>query len=62
MANTWITEMENDTEELQITYEDITERTPLRNKLHHFKGFQENREEKQELFRLRKGEINTRKE
>ena len=28
-------------EELQITHEDITERTLLRNKLHNFKGFQE---------------------
>ena len=33
--------MENDIEELRITHEDITERTPLRNKLHNFKGFQE---------------------
>ena len=41
MANTWISEMENDIQELQITQEDITERTPLRNKLHNFKGFQE---------------------
>ena len=41
MANTWITETENDIEELQITQEDIIERTPLRNKLHNFKGFQE---------------------
>ena len=40
MANTWISETENDIEELQIT-QDITERTPLRNKLHNFKGFQE---------------------
>ena len=42
MANTWISEMENHIEELQITHEDITERTPLKNKLHNFKGFQEN--------------------
>ena len=28
-------------EELQITQEDITERTPLRYKLHNFEGFQE---------------------
>ena len=28
-------------EELQITHKDITERTPLRNKLHNFKCFQE---------------------
>ena len=41
MASTWISETENDIEELQITHEDITERTPLRNKLHNFKGFQE---------------------
>ena len=40
MANTWISETENDIEELEITQEDITERTPLRNKLHKFKGFQ----------------------
>ena len=33
--------MENDIEELQITHEDIIERTPLRNKLHHFQCFQE---------------------
>ena len=32
MANTWINETE---------YEDITERIPLRNKLHNFKGLQE---------------------
>ena len=41
MANARISETENDIEELQITQEDITERTPLRNKLHNFKGFQE---------------------
>ena len=41
MANTWINETENDSEELQITHEDIAFRTPLRNKLHNFKGFQE---------------------
>ena len=41
MANTWISETENDIKKLQITQEDITERTPLRNKLHNFKGFQE---------------------
>ena len=40
MINTWISETENDIEERQITH-DITERTPLRNKLHNFKGFQE---------------------
>ena len=40
MANTWINEMENDIEGLQITHEDIREHTPLRNKLHNFKGFQ----------------------
>ena len=33
--------MENDIEKLHITHEDITERTPLRNKLHHFKCLQE---------------------
>ena len=42
MANTWISETENDIEDLQITHEDITERTPLRNKLHNSKGFQGN--------------------
>ena len=63
MANTWISETENDIEELQITQEDITERTPLRNKLHSFQGFQEKpRKKKQELSGLRKGEKNTRKE
>ena len=41
MANTWISEMENDIEELKITHENITECTLLRNKLHNFKGFQE---------------------
>ena len=41
MANIWISETENDIEELHITHEDITEHTPLRNKLHNFKGFQE---------------------
>ena len=41
MANTWISETENDIEELQIIHENITERTPLRNKLHNYKGFQE---------------------
>ena len=62
MANTWISETENDIEEVQITQEDITERTPLRNKLHNFKGFKKNQEGKQELLGLRKGEKNTRKE
>ena len=41
MANKCVNETENDIQELQITHEDITERTPLRNKLHNFKGFQE---------------------
>ena len=43
MANTWINETEYDIEELQITHEDIAEHRPipLRNKLNHFKGFQE---------------------
>ena len=41
MANTWISETENDIEELQITQENIKECTPLRNKLHNFKCFQE---------------------
>ena len=36
MANIWFSEKENNTEEFQITHEDITERTPLRNKLHNF--------------------------
>ena len=40
MANIWINETENDIEKLQIIHEDITERTPIRNKLHNFKGFQ----------------------
>ena len=62
MANTWTSETENDIAELQVTQEDITERTSLRNKLHNFKGFQENLEGKQELLGLRKGEKNTRKE
>ena len=44
MANTWIKEIENDIEEFQITHEDITEGTPLCNKLHNFKGFQEKQE------------------
>ena len=63
MANTWINETENN-EELQITHGDITKRrpTPLRNKLHNFKRFQAKREEKQELFGLRKGERKTGKE
>ena len=39
MSNTWINETENDFKKLQITHEDIEERTPLRNKLHNFKGF-----------------------
>ena len=62
MTNTRISETENYIEELQITHENITEHTPLRNKLINFKGFKKNREEKQELFGLRKGERNTRKE
>ena len=40
MANIWINETENDSEELQITHEDITKCTPVRNKLHNFKGYQ----------------------
>ena len=59
MANTWINETENDIEELQSTHADITECTPLRNKLYYFKGFQEKREEKQELFELKKRERET---
>ena len=39
MANTWISETENDIKELKIKHEDITERTPLRNKLQNFEGF-----------------------
>ena len=31
--------LKNDIEELQITHEDFIEHTPLRNKLHNFKGF-----------------------
>ena len=57
MANTWITETENNMAELEITQEDITERFPLRNNLHNFQGFQENsRKKKQEPSELRKGE------
>ena len=41
MANTWIDGTENDIEQLQITHEEITERTPLRIKLHNYKGSQE---------------------
>ena len=41
IVNIWSSETENDIEELQITREDITKRTPLRNKLHNLKGFQE---------------------
>ena len=37
---------ENVIVELQITHEDIAEPNALRNKLHNFKGFQENREKK----------------
>ena len=62
MANTWISETGNDIEEIQIAHEDITEPTPLRNKLHNFKGFQEKPRRKQKLFRLRKGDKNTRNE
>ena len=58
MANTWISEMENDIKEFQIMQEDITEHTPLRHKLHNFKVSRKNQEEKQELFGLRKGERN----
>ena len=36
----------NNTEELQITHEDITEHTPLRNKLHNFKGYLEKQRRK----------------
>ena len=53
MSSTWINETENDIEELQITHEDITERTPLTNKLHILKVSRKNPEEKQELFGLR---------
>ena len=59
MVKKWISEIENDISRIQITHEDITEHSPLRNKLHSFKGFQE---EKQELFGVRKGGRNTRKE
>ena len=62
MVITWIIETENGVKELQVIHEDITERIPIRNKLHNLKGFQENPEEKQEPFGLRKGERNTRKE
>ena len=62
MANTWISETENDIEELQIIYENITERAPVGNKSLNFKGSRRNREEKQELFGLRKGVRNTREE
>ena len=50
MANTWIDETENNIEEFQITQEDITERTPLRNKLHNFKCFQEKPRRKTAAF------------
>ena len=36
-----VSETENDIQELQIKQEDVTERTPLRNNLDNFKGFQE---------------------
>ena len=50
----------------KYTQEDITERTPLRNKLHNFKGFQEKprrktgaawTEERREKHKERMGEI-----
>ena len=62
MANTWISETENDIEELQITQEDITERIHLGTSYIILKVSKKNREGKQELFGLRKGEKNTRKE
>ena len=62
MTNTWNNETGNDIEELKITHEDITECTPFRIKLHNFKVFRKNVEEKQELFGLRKEEGKTRKE
>ena len=37
-----INKRENGIEEFKIEHEDITEHIPLRNKLHNFKGFQEN--------------------
>ena len=36
MANTCISETENDIEKLQIRHEDITEHSSLRNKAHKF--------------------------
>ena len=62
MANTWINETENHIEELQITQEDITERTPLRNKLHNFKGFQETPRRKTGAAWTEEMRENTRKE
>ena len=62
MTNTWISKMENDIEELQITQEDITERTPLRNKLHNFKGFQEKLRRKTGAVWTEERRKNTRKE
>ena len=41
MSNTWISETENNIEELQITYEDLIECFPFRYKLHNSKDFQE---------------------
>ena len=66
MTNTQISEMENDIVELNVTHEDITERTPLRNKLHNFKCFQEKpkrktgavwTEERREKHKERMGKI-----
>ena len=62
MANTWISETENDIEKLQIIHENITECTPLKNKLRNFKGFQEKPKRKTGSVWTRKGEKNTRKE
>ena len=41
MSNTWINETQIEIEELEITHEDIIQRTPVSNKLHNFKDFQE---------------------
>ena len=47
---TWFSETKNDIEELQITHKDITERTPLRNKLRDFKGFQQKPRRKADVW------------
>ena len=53
MTNTWISETENDIEELQITHEGIIERIPLRKRLHNFKCFQEKNRNRLDLAKER---------